>query len=235
MCVDGDLAFVHRLEQRGLRLGRGAIDFVCQQNVGENRAALEFEFLFQRRIHRNAKNVGWKHVAGELHALKRAIDGAGKSLSERGLANARNTLNQQMASRENADQGKANDLVFAANHTAKSFFEFGGFVRNSDSGLGRHCLDSTIGHGESGVTYVTGPAISIQASVLSETQIPRFARDESFIFRTQSLAMLAAAFADSLLHKLRRPSGEPLDALRNGRMRREQTAEVHSEERLNDE
>jgi hypothetical protein len=46
MRVDGDLAFVHGLEQRGLCFGRGAIDLVGQQDVGENRAALEFEFLF---------------------------------------------------------------------------------------------------------------------------------------------------------------------------------------------
>ena len=43
--VDGDLRFVHRFEQRGLRLRRGAIDFVGQHDVGEHRPGLEFEFL----------------------------------------------------------------------------------------------------------------------------------------------------------------------------------------------
>ena len=46
--VDRDLAFVHGFEQRGLRLGRGAVDFVGQQHVGEDRAALEFELLLDR-------------------------------------------------------------------------------------------------------------------------------------------------------------------------------------------
>ena len=152
--VDRDLAFVHGLEQRRLGLGRGAIDFVGQQNVGEDRAALEFESLFERRKHRDAQNIRRQHVAGELHALKGAIDGAGKSLPKRGLANSGNTFDQQVSAGKNADQREANHVVFAANHAAQGLFEFSGFVRNSDGSLGRHCLDSTIGHGKGGVTYV---------------------------------------------------------------------------------
>src|SRR5579859_173870 len=146
--VDGDLAFVHCLEQRGLRLGRGAVDLVRQQNVGKNRAALEFKFLLQRRIDGDAQNVGGQHVAGKLHALKGAVDGARERLSERGFANAGNALNQQVSTGENADQREADDVVLAANHTAQGLFEFGGFVRNSDGGLGRHYFDSTIGRRE---------------------------------------------------------------------------------------
>ena len=36
--ADGHLFFLHRLEQRGLRLGRRAVDLVGQQDVGEHRA-----------------------------------------------------------------------------------------------------------------------------------------------------------------------------------------------------
>ena len=50
--------------------GRGAVDFVGQQNVGEYRAALEFELLLDGGIDGDAQHVGGQHVAGELHALK---------------------------------------------------------------------------------------------------------------------------------------------------------------------
>ena len=136
--VDRDLAFVHGFEQRGLRLGRGAVDFVGEQDVGENRAALEFEFLFCGGIDRDAEHVGRQHVAGELHALKGAIDGAGERLSERGLADSGNAFDEQVSAGEDADQGEADDVVLAANHAAQSLFEFGSLGRHSDSGLGRH-------------------------------------------------------------------------------------------------
>ena len=127
--VDRDLAFVHRFEQRGLRLGRRAVDFVGQQHVGENRAALEFKFLLRGRINRNAHHVGGQQVAGELHALKRAVDGASKRLSESGLADARNAFNEQVPAGEDADQREADDIVFAANDAAQGRFKFSGFMR----------------------------------------------------------------------------------------------------------
>ena len=37
--LDRDLPFLHHLEQRGLRLGRRAVDFVGQQQIGEHRPA----------------------------------------------------------------------------------------------------------------------------------------------------------------------------------------------------
>jgi hypothetical protein len=41
--VDGDLAFLHGLQEGGLGLGRGAVDLVGEQQVGEDRALLEGE------------------------------------------------------------------------------------------------------------------------------------------------------------------------------------------------
>ena len=42
---NGDLLLIHGFEQRRLGLGRGAIDFVGQQEIGEDGAGLEFELL----------------------------------------------------------------------------------------------------------------------------------------------------------------------------------------------
>lgn len=38
-----DLTLFHRLEQRGLRLGWGAVDLIGQQQIGEHRARPEHE------------------------------------------------------------------------------------------------------------------------------------------------------------------------------------------------
>ena len=40
-----DLAFIHCFQQRRLGLGRGAVDLVSEENVGEDRAAFELEGL----------------------------------------------------------------------------------------------------------------------------------------------------------------------------------------------
>ena len=134
----------------------------ASKTLVKNRAALEFKFLFERRIDRDTDNVGGQHVAGKLHALKGAVDGAGERLSESGLANAGNAFDEQMSAGENTDQREADNVILTANHAAKSLFEFGGFVGNGDSGLGRHCFDSTIRCRWGGVTYVIGPAVSSQ-------------------------------------------------------------------------
>ena len=41
--VGGDFLFRHRLQQRGLRAGRGAVDFIGQHDLGEERAGPELE------------------------------------------------------------------------------------------------------------------------------------------------------------------------------------------------
>jgi hypothetical protein len=64
--VDGDLGLIHGFEQGGLRLGRGAIDLVSQQEIGEDRARLELEGFRLDVINGDAENVGREHVAGEL-------------------------------------------------------------------------------------------------------------------------------------------------------------------------
>ena len=141
--VNRDLAFVHGLQQRRLRLRRSAIDFVRQQHVGEYRATLEFKFLLGGGIDGNANNIGGQHVAGELHALKSAVDGASQRLSESGFANARNAFNKQVSTSKDAHNGEADDIVFAANHAAQSFFQFGSFLGYGNGGFGRHPSDST--------------------------------------------------------------------------------------------
>ena len=65
LAVDGDLALLHRLQQRGLRLRRRAVDLVGEQHVGEHRARAGSA----ARRSRSAivpGDVGGQHVGREL-------------------------------------------------------------------------------------------------------------------------------------------------------------------------
>ena len=69
---DGDGAFLHRLKERGLRAGCGAVNLVCKDELCENGTLLEFElpsavFVFYEE--RRACDVGGHHVRCELDAL----------------------------------------------------------------------------------------------------------------------------------------------------------------------
>ena len=66
----GDLVLFHRLQQRALRLGRGAVDFVRQDQLREHRPGMELEGAAVAVEHRYADDVGRQQIAGELHALE---------------------------------------------------------------------------------------------------------------------------------------------------------------------
>ena len=111
--VHRDLRFVHRFEQRGLRFRRGAVDFVGHDDVGEDRAGLEFEFLRRRVVDADADHVARQHVRGELNALERAVEGTRERLRQRRLADAGNVLDQQVAARQQRRQRQLDHVVLA--------------------------------------------------------------------------------------------------------------------------
>jgi hypothetical protein len=111
--IERDLMLFHGLEQRALRLRRGAIDFVGQHQLRENRTALKAELTRVAIVHRHTEHVGRQQIAGELHALERQSQGFRESVSERRLADARNVLDQQMAARQQAGETEADLRILA--------------------------------------------------------------------------------------------------------------------------
>ena len=65
--LDRHLALLHRLEQRGLRLRRRAVDLVGEQHVREHRPAPEDELAAAQRRSSPVTSDG-QHVGRELHA-----------------------------------------------------------------------------------------------------------------------------------------------------------------------
>ena len=110
----GNLLFVHGFEQGRLRLGRGAVDFVGEQKVGEDGAGLVLEFGGAGVINGDTEDVRREQVAGELKAVEGATGGAGEGLRESGFSHARHVFEQQVPTREKADQSHAHGFRLAA-------------------------------------------------------------------------------------------------------------------------
>ena len=92
--VNGDLRFGHRLEQRRLGLGRGPVDLVGQQQLGEDRARTKDQFTGTQR-HRPGQ-VGGEHVGSELGSAEIEAEGAGGSIGEQGLGGTGNAFEEDV-------------------------------------------------------------------------------------------------------------------------------------------
>jgi hypothetical protein len=120
-----DLVFAHRLQQRGLHLGRGAIDFIGQDQVVENRPALEFESAFLGAVDLGAGQVGRQQVRGELDAVEIAFDAVGQHLDGGGLGQARRAFHQQVAVTEQGHGQAAHQALLANDQLVDSCFQLG--------------------------------------------------------------------------------------------------------------
>ena len=68
--VARDLVFLHRFEQRALRLRRGAVHLIDQHHLGKERPGVENEALLIAVENGVADDVGRQQVAGELDAAE---------------------------------------------------------------------------------------------------------------------------------------------------------------------
>jgi hypothetical protein len=123
--IYGYLAFVHCFEQCALGFGRGAVDFVSEQEVGEDGAGFEFELFRVGVVDGDAQNVAGQHVAGELQAVEAAIDRAGQALGKCGFAYARDVFDEEVAAGEQANYGEADRFLLAAQHCGECLLKGG--------------------------------------------------------------------------------------------------------------
>ena len=105
--------FLHGFEQGGLRLGRGAVDFVREDQVRENRAALELELApaagsFHDDV--RAENVRRHQVGRELDAVEGQIEHLAQRADQQRLAETGNAFEQDVAAGEEGDQRAFDDL-----------------------------------------------------------------------------------------------------------------------------
>ena len=98
--VDGDLSLLHRLQQRGLRLGGGAVDLVGEHDLRHHRAGPELELARRLVEDGDARDIRRQQVRRELDALEAAPGGAGERPRQHRLAYAGHVLQQQVAPAE---------------------------------------------------------------------------------------------------------------------------------------
>jgi hypothetical protein len=113
LVFDGDLALGHAFEQRALGLRRGAVDLVRQDHLVEDGSRVQFEHVLFALVDRNAENVRRQQVAGELDALVVRADDARDGMRQRGLANARDVLDQQVAACQQAAEREIHLSILA--------------------------------------------------------------------------------------------------------------------------
>ena len=58
LVADGHLALLHGFQQGALHLGRGTVDFICQDEIGEDGAFPDLELLFLLAVDQRADKVG---------------------------------------------------------------------------------------------------------------------------------------------------------------------------------
>ena len=91
------LSFFHCLKQCRLRLWRGAIDFVGEHDVGEQRTRLKDKRFGCPLEDTYPDKISRQQVGSELHAFPRAVDRRCECLGQAGLADTGYVFDQQMA------------------------------------------------------------------------------------------------------------------------------------------
>ena len=111
LLADRHLPLLHHLEQGRLHLGRGAVDLVGEQEVAEHRPELGVELVLAGAVHPRADEVGRHEVRRELDPLEAAADHLGDGLDGQRLREAGDALDQEVSTREQADEDPLQHLV----------------------------------------------------------------------------------------------------------------------------
>ena len=113
LVADRHAPLLHGLEQGALHLGRGSVDLVGQEQVGEDRPLVHAEIVGPLVEDLRADDVGGEQVDGELDAGEVEVDRLGQGRDQERLGQARHALKQQMPAGEQRDQEPLDDDVLA--------------------------------------------------------------------------------------------------------------------------
>ncbi len=117
-----DLPFLHRFEQRGLRLRRRAVDFVGEHDVREDRPVDEAELALAVRglvEDRRAGDVGGHQVGRELDALERDVENLRDRADHERLGQAGHADEQAVPAGEDGGEDLLDDLGLADDDAAE--------------------------------------------------------------------------------------------------------------------
>ncbi len=119
---NGHPLFLHRFQQRRLRLGRRPVDFVRQQQIGKDWPPMKPEGPLARNgillKYVRARDVRGHQVRGELDAAGVQVDRAAERSDHQRLGQARHSDEQAMPSREQGHQHLVQHLALSHHHFA---------------------------------------------------------------------------------------------------------------------
>jgi hypothetical protein len=118
----GHLAFLHRFEERRLGLRRGAVDFVRQHDVGENRPTDEAELTLAvgRFVeHRGSGNVRRHQVWGELDALEGRVQDLADARDHERLGESGHADEEAVAAGEDGGEDLLDDFALPDDDAAR--------------------------------------------------------------------------------------------------------------------
>src|SRR5881409_475587 len=110
------LAFLHRLEERGLGLRRGAVDLVRQEDVREDRAASEDEVAGLAVEHVRPRDVRRQQVRRELDAAEREAEARREAFRDQCLRQPGDVFDQQVAVSEDRPEDALEHRALADDH-----------------------------------------------------------------------------------------------------------------------
>ncbi len=102
--ADGHLAFLHGLQQGALYFGRGAVDLVGEDKIGEHRAFADGEFRPGRVVDHRTDHVGGQQVGGKLDAAEFGVHRLGQGFDGQGFGQTGHAFQQDMAFGKQPDQ-----------------------------------------------------------------------------------------------------------------------------------
>ena len=112
--VHRHLPFGHRFEQRTLSTRCRAVNFVSQQNIGEDRAFAELKFVTALIENVETRNIAGKQIGRALTASESATNSRRQRFCERGLSEPRLVFEQQMTVGQKTNQNELNDVRLAS-------------------------------------------------------------------------------------------------------------------------
>ena len=117
--VDRHLFFFHHFQKCGLGLARGPVDLVCQQQATlQHRSLLIEEGPASPVVHGKTGDIRRHDVRRELNPLVRQPQDLAERQRQRGLADARHVLQQDVALRQDRHQDPFDDRILAADDFA---------------------------------------------------------------------------------------------------------------------
>ena len=115
--LDGHAVLLHRFEQRRLRLGRGAVDFVGEHDVREDRPGGEHHLpasgagVLVDDV--GAGDIGRHQVRRELNAIELEVEHLGQRRNQQRLGEARHADDQAVAADEERVEHELDNLALA--------------------------------------------------------------------------------------------------------------------------